>query len=177
MAEQEGSPILDAVPAGAVEDEVIAQNGYGAVRTLAEQGVAKKSIARQLGLDVKTVRKWLRRSWAPGKRQRRGRLLDKWREFLQARAREVGFNAVVLARELGVKGYAGSYSAVAKYVSPWRADWRARICRPCASRPGPGSRPRSIGVRRRFTSASNTSGCICSRWSWDSAAASSPRPT
>lgn len=124
MAEQQGLPILDAVPTGAAEGEVITQNAYGAVRTLAEQGVSKKAIARQLDLDVKTVRKWLRRSWAPGKRRARGRLLDAWREFLQARAREVGFNAVVLTRELGSKGYAGSYSAVAKYVSPWRADWR-----------------------------------------------------
>jgi len=124
MAEQQGSPILDAVPTGAAEGEVITQNGYGAVRTLAEQGVSKKAIARQMGLDVKTVRKWLRRSWAPGKRRARGRLLDRWREFLQRRAREVGFNAVVLTRELASKGYAGSYSAVVKYVSPWRAEWR-----------------------------------------------------
>ena len=124
MAEQQGSPILDAASTGAAEAEVITQNAYGAVRTLAEQGVSKKSIARQLDLDVKTVRKWLRRSWAPGTRRARGRLLDEWREFLQARAPEVGFNAVVLTRELGPKGYAGSYSAVVKYVSPWRAEWR-----------------------------------------------------
>ncbi len=124
MTEQQRSPTLDAVPTGAAEDEVITQNGYGAVRTLAEQGASKKSIARQLGLDVKTVRKWLTRSWAPGKRGARGRLLDEWRTFLEARAREVGFNAVVLRRELGTKGYGGSYSAVVKYIAPWRADWR-----------------------------------------------------
>jgi len=124
MAEQQGLPILEAVPTGAAEGEVITQNGYGAVRTLAEQGVSKKSIARQLGLDIKTVRKWLRRFWTPGRRPARGQVLDRWREFLQARAREVGFNAVVLARELGSKGYTGSYSAVVKYVSPWRAEWQ-----------------------------------------------------
>ena len=72
MAEQEGSPILAAVPTGAAEVEVISQNGYGAVRTLAEQGVSKKSIARRLGLDIKMVWKWLRRSWAQGRRQPRG---------------------------------------------------------------------------------------------------------
>lgn len=124
MAEQQRSLILDAAPVGAAEGEVITQNLYGTVRTLAEQGASKKSIARQLDLDVKTVRKWLRRSWAPGKRQPRGRLLDEWREFLQARAPEVGFNAVVLMRELGPKGYAGSYSGLVKYLRPWRRTWR-----------------------------------------------------
>ena len=29
MAEQQGSPILEAVPTGAAEGEVITQNGYG----------------------------------------------------------------------------------------------------------------------------------------------------
>lgn len=124
MSEELRSSILDAVPTGTAEGDVITQNLYGAVRTLAEQGASKKSIARQLDLDVKTVRKWLRRSWSPGKRRPRGRVLDAWQEFLQARAPEVGFNAVVLSRELGGQGYAGSYSAIVKYIAPWRAHWR-----------------------------------------------------
>jgi transposase len=103
---------------------VINQNVYGAVRTLAEQGASKKAIARQLGLDVKTVRKWLRRTWRPERRRARGRVLDRWREFLQARAPEVGFNAVVLTREVTAMGYTGGYSALLKYIAPWRKDWR-----------------------------------------------------
>ena len=88
MQESKSSPSLSAAPVGAAEGEVINQNVYGAVRTLAEQGAPKKAIARQLGLDVKTVRKWLRRTWSPERRRSRGRLLDRWREFLQARAPE-----------------------------------------------------------------------------------------
>jgi transposase len=124
MQEHVPSPSLTAAPAGAAEGEVINQNVYGAVRTLAEQGAPKKAIARQLGLDVKTVRKWLRKTWRPQQRRPRGRFLDRWREFLQARAPEVGFNAVVLTRELTGLGYAGGYSALAKYIAPWRKDWR-----------------------------------------------------
>jgi transposase len=138
MAEEQRSPILDAVPTGAAEGELITQNRYGAVRTLAEQGVSKKAIARQLDLDIKTVRKWLRRSWAPGKRRSRGRLLDEWREFLQLRAPEVGFNAVVLMRELGPKGYDGSYSAILKYVAPWRSAWRGDDLATVRFETGPG---------------------------------------
>src|SRR5437867_1767969 len=99
MEQPERSLSLAAAPEGAVEGEVINQNVYGAIRALAEQGESKKGIARQLGLDVKTVRTWLKRPWRVQTRRARGRQLDAWREFLRARAPEVGFNAVVLTRE------------------------------------------------------------------------------
>jgi transposase len=138
MQQRESSPSLSAAPAGAAEGEVINQNIYGAIRTLAEQGASKKAIARQLGLDVKTVRKWLRHSWSPGRRRTRGRVLDAWREFVLARAPEVGFNAVVLQRELAEKGYGGSYSALLKYVAPWRKDWRGEGLPTVRFETGPG---------------------------------------
>ena len=118
-----GAEILSAAPAGAAEGDLIDQNVWGAIRTLWEKGRNKKAIARELDLDIKTVRKWLRRNWDQ-QRRRRGRRLDSFAEFLRGRAPEVGFNAVVLARELGGRGYAGSYSAVVKYVAPWRKEWR-----------------------------------------------------
>ena len=124
MEQPERSHSLTPAPSGAVEGEVINQNVYGAVRALAEQGESKKGIARQLGLDVKTVRTWLKRPWRVQARRARGRQLDAWREFLQARAPEVGFNAVVLTRELAAKGYRGGYSALAKYIAAWRRAWR-----------------------------------------------------
>jgi transposase len=122
MSSEERSAILTTTPAGVVEGEVTNQNLYGAIRTLWEQGVAKKEIGRRLGTDVKTVRKWLKQVWVPQTR-RRQRRLDRWRAFLHGRAAEVGFNAVVLTRELTTMGYEGSYAAVVKYVAPWRAQW------------------------------------------------------
>lgn len=124
MEQPERSLSLTTAPEGAVEGEVINQNVYGAVRALAEQGVSKKGIARQLGLDVKTVRTWLRKPWRAQTRRARGRQLDAWREFLQARALEVGFNAVVLTRELAGRGYSGGYSSLVKYIAAWRKVWR-----------------------------------------------------
>src|SRR5437867_7845961 len=82
MEQPERSLSLTPAPQGAVEGEVINQNVYGAVRALAEQGESKKGIARQLGLDVKTVRTWLKRPWRVQARRARGRQLDAWREFL-----------------------------------------------------------------------------------------------
>ncbi|HKV12879.1 MAG TPA: IS21 family transposase, partial [Thermoanaerobaculia bacterium] len=86
--------------------------------------LSKKSIARELDLDIKTVRKWCRQSWVPQRRRSRGRMLASWEEFLRGRAPEVGFNGAVLHRELVEKGCLCSYSAVVKHVKPWREAWR-----------------------------------------------------
>ncbi len=106
MKEAVESRILSTAPCGAVEGEVTSQNVYGAIRTLWEQGVSKKAIARRMGLHVQSVRKWLKRSWAAQTRVR-ARKLDRFGGFLRARALEVGFNAVVLTRELRGLGYEG----------------------------------------------------------------------
>lgn len=113
-----------AAPGGAAGGEVIDETQWGAVRALRERGMSRKRIARELGLDIKTVRRWLREPWRPQRRQARGRALDQFGEFLRGRAPEVGFNAVVLHRELEDLGYRGSYSGVVRYVAPWRAQWR-----------------------------------------------------
>jgi transposase len=122
MEEASRSEILPATPEGVAEAEVTNQNVYGTIRTLFEQGVSRKAIARQLGLDVKTVRKWLKRSWARQQRCR-SRALDPYREFLKARAPEVGFNGSVLKRELEPMGFTGTYATVARYIAPWRKAW------------------------------------------------------
>lgn len=124
MEQSEESVKLPSAPGGAVEEPLIDQSTWGAVRALWERGVPKKAIARELGLDVKTVRKWCTQSWVRQKRPSQGRGLDSWQGFLRRRAPEVGFNVAVLHRELAGLGYSGSYSCLASYVSPWRRDFR-----------------------------------------------------
>ena len=84
----------------------------------------KKRVARELGVDIKTVRRWWREGWRPQERRKRGKVLARWEPFLRARAPEVGFNGSVLQRELADLGCTVSYSAVAKHIAPWRAGWR-----------------------------------------------------
>lgn len=124
MEKELRSGMLSVAPEGATEEALISESMCGAVQALRERGTSKKAIARELGVDIKTVRKWCRRSWSAQKRRGRGRLLAPWEGFLRARAPEVGFNAVVLHRELQGMGYGGSYWALLKYIAPWRAPWR-----------------------------------------------------
>lgn len=138
MEAEPRSEKLSVAPGGASEASLVNESQWGAVRALRERGVSKKAIARELGLDIKTVRKWCRSSWSAQKRRSRGRLLAPWEGFLRARAPEVGFNAVVLQRELESLGYQGSYSALLKYIAPWREAWRPTELSTVRFETGPG---------------------------------------
>ncbi len=113
---------LHRIPEGTLEEPLIEESQWGAIQALRQRGRSKKAIARDLELDIKTVRKWLCRAWKAQQRPNRTKGLAEYREFLLARAPEVGFNAVVLAREVKKKGYRGSNRSVRRYIQPWRRE-------------------------------------------------------
>lgn len=65
----------------------IGEQEYGAVHGLYAQGMAKKQLARMLGLDPKTVRKWLHQPLTRQQRRQAGKV-EPWREFLEGRGPE-----------------------------------------------------------------------------------------
>ena len=69
MERAENSGIISSVPPGTEEDSLVKQNLWCQIRAFFEKGMTKTAIARELGLDVKTVRKWLRRKWTTQERQ------------------------------------------------------------------------------------------------------------
>jgi len=117
--------MLAVAPGGAAEEPLIEESVWGSVRALREQGLSKREIGRELDLDIKTVRKWLRQKWEPQRRPGRSRATDGWESFLRGRAPEVGFNAAVLYRELKAQGYEGSYPSLVRYLRPWRQEHRS----------------------------------------------------
>ena len=62
------SEMLAVAPAGAAEESLISQSTWGSRAGLWERGMAKKAIARELGLNIKTVRKWCCQSCRRGGR-------------------------------------------------------------------------------------------------------------
>jgi len=70
--------------------------------------------------DRKTVKAWRRRGgWRPRVRERR-RAIDAFAAYIEQRAPEVGWNSVVLHRELQGLGFTG-YLQVQRYLQPLRA--------------------------------------------------------
>lgn len=127
MQEQEGSEMLDAVPRGTVEEELIGQGTAAAIREMRLRGKSKKAIGRELELDIKTVRKWSNEQWAPQQRRARGEELTKYAEVIAKRFPEVGYNAEVLRRELQQAGYEGSPRSVRRYVEALREAPRPEL--------------------------------------------------
>ena len=105
-----------------LEQEMVNRDEYGGIAALAAQGVPRKAIARALGIDPKTVRKYLRDGeWKPyTRRQAAEGLLAAHEEWIGARAPEVGYSAQVIFQELKPKGYAGSYETVKRFIRPLR---------------------------------------------------------
>jgi transposase len=93
-----------------------------------ERGEGIKRIARELGVDRKTVKRWLRvGGWQPRRSQPRRRAIEQFTEFIAQRGPEVGWNGVVLHRELAGLGFPGSYQQVQRYLKPHRVQrqWAA----------------------------------------------------
>ncbi|MER6047732.1 MULTISPECIES: transposase [unclassified Streptomyces] len=87
---------------------------FEAVHALTHTGRSHSSVARELGLDRRTVRKYARaRTWQEVMRRPplKSSTLDPYRGYLQQRWDEGEHNAMVLHEELRNKGYLGHYSA------------------------------------------------------------------
>ncbi len=114
----------------------------------AQRGEGSRRIARELGVDRKTVRRWLKvGGWHPRPHRPRPRAIDGFASFVEARGPEVGWNGVVLHRELAGLGFEGGYQQVQRFIKPLRD---CRRWRRSDSRPSPGSRPRWISASSRF---------------------------
>jgi transposase len=125
---------------------------------LHRQGLKVAVIARQVGVDRKTVRKYIARGLEVptyGPRQPRDRLLDPWMDYLRARLEAYpGLSARRLLREICERGYTGGYSTVRDTVRALRpagggSPFAVRFETP----PGQQAQVDFAQFRVRFTSA------------------------
>jgi transposase len=103
---------------------VVGQQQWEEIRQRHAVGKSVSAIARELGLDRKTVRSCLKRgAWTPYQRTApRPSMLDAHREWLEARAPQVAYSARILYQELRMQhGYSGCYELVKVAVRPLRA--------------------------------------------------------
>ena len=84
---------------------------------------SKKSIAKALDLDVRTVRKILTQP-EPQKYHRpvkKKTLLSSYEEFIKKRLEAVGYCAQSIYEELRERGYSGGYDTVRRFIKPLRS--------------------------------------------------------
>lgn len=125
----EGSPVGS--PSGGANPTEVRMLREDLVREIlarVARGEGVKRIARELGVDRKTVKAWRQRGgWRARPAGPRRRELDAYMGFIEARAPEVGWNGVVVHRELQGQGFTGGYLQVQRYLQPLRAarQWAA----------------------------------------------------
>src|ERR1700683_5064534 len=106
---------------GAAEERMLGADLVSEMVARKDRGEGIKQIARELGVDRKTVKRWLRLgAWQPRQAQHRGRQLDRFASFIERRAPEVGFNSAVLHRELQGLGFTGGIVQVQRWLRPQR---------------------------------------------------------
>jgi len=102
---------------------VIKPDSWLQAKALHREGRSKSAIARELGIDRKTVRRALAAERTPAFRPAaRSSKLDAFRDYIRMRLADGVTNAVKLLRELKVQGYTGSISILRDCCAPLRAE-------------------------------------------------------
>lgn len=109
-----------------------------AIRKMHEDGVSISEIARQLGHDRKTVRKYIDVEKRPiyNKKNKRSSKLEPFREYIKARLQIAPFSAVILFEEIEKMGYDGKMTILKDFVRTIKADYNRRAVMRFETLPG-----------------------------------------
>lgn len=126
----EGRPSAPRVETAAAENRLAirTRERYDAVRELREQGRSISAISRELGLDRKTVKRFIRAADIEQllvRARSRASLLDAFKPYLHERFNAGHTDAAALTLEIQALGYRGSNQTVRRYLHPFRATLAA----------------------------------------------------
>jgi transposase len=132
-AAQAAEPVV--VPDRELPIMVRTRERYRAISELVAVGMSMGAIARELGLDRATVRRFARASSVDEllvKTRQRASLLDGFTDYLHHRWSQGARDAAVLTAELRELGYRGSDQTVRRYLRPLRDGRETPPARPPA---------------------------------------------
>jgi len=113
-----------AVPPGESRLEARMRDQHAAVQALAARGLGLRAIARELGVDRKTARRFAQATTgdqAVARAVSRPTVLDRYHPHLHRRWNEGCHDAAVLHAEITTLGFRGSLRTVYRYLQPLRA--------------------------------------------------------
>lgn len=103
------------------EERMLREDIVGEILARLARGQGVKTIARELGIDRKTVKRWRRKGeWRRRQGPRRPSQITPFIPFLERRGPEVSWNGAVLHREVQILGFRGSYLQVHRFIHPLR---------------------------------------------------------
>ena len=124
---------------GAAEERMLREDLVREIAARRERGESTRRIALELGVDRKTIRRWLRiGGWQPRRNGQRRRAIDAFVTFIDQRGPEVGWNGAVLHRELAALGFSGGYQQVQRFLKPRRLQRRWQEAATIRFETGPG---------------------------------------
>ena len=109
------------------------------IEELKRQGLSLQGIGRLLGIDRKTVRKYLLKPEGTptyGPRPSRASKLDSFKGYVEERLKAGVWNAQVLLRELRARGYTGGYTILKDWLQPQRESAQMVAVRRFETPPG-----------------------------------------
>ena len=87
------------------------------IKHMYNQGVPKVRIAKELGLDPKTVDKAINEDKSPQqKRRSRDSILDPYKDYIKQRLDKYDLTATRIQREIKERGYPGSYTILRNFI-------------------------------------------------------------
>jgi transposase len=93
------------------------------IKHMYNQGVPKARIAKELGLDPKTVEKAIKEDNPPRqKRRSRDSILDPHKDYIKQRLDKYDLTATRILREVKERGYPGSYTILKDFVKQIKGD-------------------------------------------------------
>jgi hypothetical protein len=102
---------------------------YAQVQGCLARGLSRAAAARELNLDIQTVRRFANASYAEellGKAEHRSTKLDPFIDLVNQRWNEGVTNAGVITAELRTLGFKGDVQAVRRYLRPFRLPGSSR---------------------------------------------------
>jgi transposase len=110
-----------------------------------QEGLSQREMTRRLGLDQRTVRRWLQAGHFPEpSRRQRSSCLDRVRPYLEQRWQDGGHHVARLWRERQKQGFTGGYTTLTDWVRRPRQNSFARAAPAATAKPSAPPSPRQV---------------------------------